>query len=175
MTRHDVDARMLETWFVAEERTDPAASETALGALLRRLPVSTPPRDFVARVMQAAAGEGLVSGPWIGEGRRRHARTLAWTVGTAGLLLALASLTGPLLVRLGVRLLNLSVQGFVWIVGSLEGGLDTWSLIVEMGRALAAALTIPQVGAGLLLMELAGVVALYTLRRMLASDRHAVE
>ena len=175
MTRHHVGAHPLETWLAAENRADPAASEAALGDLLRRLPAIAPPADLVARVMDAAAGEGLVSARSVREGRRRPVRTFAWAGGAAGLVLAIIVIGGPMLVRLVVRLLNLSVQGFVWIVSGLEGGLDTWSLIIEMGRALSATLMTPQVGAGLLLMELAGVAALYMLRRMLASDRHSAQ
>jgi len=72
-----------------------------------------------------------------------------------------------------VRLLNFSVQGFVWIVGGLEGGLDVWSLLVEIGRAVGATLTTPQVSGGVVMIELVGIVALYALLRILALDRES--
>ena len=80
---------------------------------------------------------------------------------------------GPILVRQVVRLLNFSVQGFVWIVGGLEQGLDAWSLAAEIARAIGAGLTTPGVGAGIVLIEIVGVAALYALHRLLSSDKGA--
>ena len=80
---------------------------------------------------------------------------------------------GPLLVRQVVQLLNFSVQGFVWIVGGLEQGLDAWSLAAEVARAIGAGLTTPGVGAGIVLIEIVGVAALYALHRLLSNDKGA--
>ena len=80
---------------------------------------------------------------------------------------------GPLLVRQIVRLLNFSVQGFVWIVGGLEQGLDAWSLAGEIARAIGAGLTTPEVGAGIVVIEIVGVAALYALHRLLSNDKGA--
>ena len=80
---------------------------------------------------------------------------------------------GPILVRQIVRLLNFSVQGFVWIVGGLEQGLDAWSLTAEIARAIGAGLATPGVGAGIVLIEIVGVAALYALHRLLSSDKGA--
>lgn len=77
---------------------------------------------------------------------------------------------GPLMVRGAARLLNISVQGFVWIVRGLEGGLDAWSLMAEIGRVVGASLTTPQVSLSAVLLELVGVAALYTLHRVLSND-----
>ena len=74
---------------------------------------------------------------------------------------------GPLMVRGAARLLNISVQGFVWIVRGLEGGLDAWSLMAEIGRVVGASLTTPQVSLSVVLV---GVAALYTLHRVLSND-----
>ena len=78
---------------------------------------------------------------------------------------------GPLLVRQVVRLLNLSVQGFVWIVGGLEQGLDAWSLAAEIARAIGAGLATPEVGAAIVVVEIVGVAALYALHRLLANEK----
>ena len=80
---------------------------------------------------------------------------------------------GPLLARQVVQLLNFSVQGFVWIVGGLEQGLDAWSLAAEVARAIGAGLTTPGVGAGIVLIEIVGVAALYALHRLLSNDKGA--
>ena len=95
---------------------------------------------------------------------------------TAAALLGLGAalmFLGPLVVRQVVRLLNFSVQGFVWIVGGLEQGLDAWSLAGEIARAIGAGLTTPEVGAGIVVVEIVGVAALYALHRLLSNDKEA--
>ncbi len=94
------------------------------------------------------------------------------TAATLGLGVAVV-LLGPLLVRQVIRLLNFSVQGFVWIVGGLEQGLDAWSLAGEVARAIGAGLTTPEVAAGIVLIEIVGVAALYALHRLLSNDKGA--
>jgi len=65
------------------------------------------------------------------------------------------------------------VQGFVWIVGGLEGGLDTWSLVAAVGRALGSSLSLPEVSGMIVVIELVGVAALYALYRLLAGDKES--
>ncbi len=96
-------------------------------------------------------------------------------MGVAGLSAAavLVVVFGPWLVRLVARGLNFSVQGFVWIVGGLEGGLDTWSLIAEVGRAIGASLSLPEVSGTIVVIEVVGVAALYALHRVLSYDKES--
>ena len=106
----------------------------------------------------------------------RTSRALRLSLSTAAAMLGLVAAVawlGPILVRQTVRLLNFSVQGFVWIVGGLEQGLDAWSLAAEVARAIGAGLTTPGVGAGIVLIEIVGVAALYALHRLLSNDKGA--
>lgn len=106
----------------------------------------------------------------------RTSRALRLSLSTAAAVLGLVAAVawlGPILVRQIVRLLNFSVQGFVWIVGGLEQGLDAWSLAAEVARAIGAGLTTPGVGAGIVLIEIIGVAALYALHRLLSNDKGA--
>ncbi len=106
----------------------------------------------------------------------RTSRALRLSLSTAAAVLGLVAAAvwmGPILVRQIVRLLNFSVQGFVWIVGGLEQGLDAWSLAAEVARAIGAGLTTPGVGAGIVLIEIVGVAALYALHRLLSNDKGA--
>ena len=106
----------------------------------------------------------------------RASRAVRLSVSVAAAMLGLGAAVvwlGPILVRQTVRLLNFSVQGFVWIVGGLEQGLDAWSLAAEIARAIGAGLTTPGVGAGIVLIEIVGVAALYALHRLLSNDKGA--
>ena len=165
--------RPVETWLVAEDRSDDAAADAALRTLIEELPAPAPPEGFAGRVMAAAARDRIVRASprpgWSGS----KTRLLAWCGGGAAALVATLVVLGPLLVRQVVRLLNFSVQGFVWIVRGLEEGLDTWSLMAEIGRAVGASLTTPQVSARVVRLELVGVAALYTLHRVLSYDKES--
>lgn len=111
--------------------------------------------------------------PQVHAGTPRAARffllTAAAVLGPAAAVMFL----GPLLVRQIVRLLNFSVQGFVWIVGGLEQGLDAWSLAGEIARAIGAGLATPEIGAVIVGVEIVGIAALYALHRLLANERGA--
>ena len=164
------ETRSVETWLAAEYRSDDTAADEALKDLIRVLPAPTLPAGFAGRVMAAAALDGIVRAPtrrgWSGP----TTRLLAWCGGGVAVLVVTLFFLGPLLVRQAARLLNFSVQGFVWIVRGLEGGLDAWSVIAEIGRVVGASLTTPQVSLSVVLLELVGVVALYTLHRVLSND-----
>ena len=170
MERETDHEAALGRWLAAEHRSDDATAEDEAAKVVGRLPSLRPRPDFAARVVSTALDEGVARGP---AGRRRWGagRWLVW--GIAGLSTAVVTLTllGPFLVRQVARLLNFSVQGFVWIVGGLEGGLDTWSLVTEVGRAIGASLSLPQVSGAIVGVELVGVAALYALHRVLADDR----
>ena len=166
--------RTPEDVWVAGEPGEAAAADTALRDLLRLLPTTGPPPGFVGRVMTAAARDGLVPMPGEAAWCSPPVRLVLWCGVGAVALGATLVLIGPLLVRQVVRLLNFSVQGFVWIVGGLEGGLDAWSLMAEIGRAIAASLTTPQVSASIVVIELVGVAALYALHRVLSKDRESL-
>jgi len=166
------ETRSVETWLAAEYGSDDSAADEALKDLVRVLPAPAPPAGFAGRVMAAAARDGIVRTPTRRGWSKPTTRLLAWCGGgVAALVVTLVSL--PLLVRQAARLLNFSVQGFVWIVRGLEGGLDAWSLMAEIGRVVGASLTTPQVSISVVLLEMVGVAALYTLHRVLSNDRES--
>ena len=174
MTTHQHSAHAIAAWLTTEEVADDERSERALRDVLGLLPVPTPPADFHEGVMTASVQDGIIPTPSSRGWFQGPVRVAAWfaaaLVATVGGLIVV----GPLLVRQMVRLLNLSVQGFVWIVGGLEGGLDAWSLLVEIGRALGTTLTTPQVSISVVMIELVGAAALYALLRVLSLDRESM-
>ena len=174
MGRDRDQTHVVDAWLAAEHRSDDPAADTALQDLIQGLPAPVPPAGFAGRVMAAAALDGIVRvSPrrrWFGP----TARLLAWCGGGAVALIGTLIVLGPYLVRQVVGLLNFSVQGFVWIVRGLEGGLDAWSLLAEIGRAVGASLATPQVSASVVVFELVGVAALYSLHRLLSYDKESI-
>jgi hypothetical protein len=170
MDTDSLAASTVVAWLIAEEGADDARSEAALRAVLGRLPGPVPPANFRSQVLSAGVRDGVVPASTQGWAQR-PARVIAWSLAALAGAVGVAVWLGPVILRQMVRLLNFSVQGFVWIVGGLEGGLDVWSLLVEIGRAVGATLATPQVSGGVVMIELVGIVALYALLRILSLDR----
>lgn len=173
MATDSLAASTVVAWLVAEQGANDARSEAALRAVLAGMPGSDPPAHFRSQVLSAGVREGVVPPPtriWA----ERPALVVAWSLAALAGSVGVAVWLGPVILRQMVRLLNFSVQGFVWIVGGLEGGLDVWSLLLEIGRAVGATLTKPQVSAGVVMIELVGIVALYALLRVLALDKESL-
>ena len=168
--RHQI--RMVERWLTAEQQSDDPTAGAALEELFRVLPTPAPPAGFAGRVMAAAAREGIVRAP-TRRGWSATARLLAWGGGGVVALIGTLVFLGPLLVSQVAGLLNFSLQGFVWIVRGLEGGLDAWSLMAEIGRVVATSLTTPEISASVVGLELVGIAALYTLHRVLSYDKES--
>ena len=132
-------------------------------------------RSFVCVSVMTMRHEEVAARSWP-RVSARASRAVRVSLSVAAAVLGLGAAVvwlGPILVRQVVRLLNFSVQGFVWIVGGLEQGLDAWSLAAEIARAIGAGLTTPGVGAGIVLIEIVGVAALYALHRLLSNDKGA--
>ena len=175
MTTRQHPAHAIAAWLTtAEAGADDERSERALRDLLGLLLVPSPPVDFREAVMTASVRDGIVPTPSSRGWFQGPVRVAAWFAAALAVTVGGLVVVGPLVVRQMVRLLNLSVQGFVWIVGGLEGGLDAWSLLVEIGRALGTTLTTPQVSMSVVMIELVGAAALYALLRVLSLDRESM-
>ena len=91
----------------------------------------------------------------------------AAAIGVAGYFLL------PLVVRAFIRGLELTVNACVWFAASLSAGVDAWTIVSTVGRAVGSALLSPQafvVVGGLVLI---GVLALYGLQRLLGSEEES--
>ena len=174
MTTHQHSAHAIAAWLTTEAGADDERSERALREVLGLLLVPSPPVDFREAVMRASVRDGIVPTPSARGWFQGPVRVAAWFAAALVVTVGGLVVVGPLVVRQMVRLLNLSVQGFVWIVGGLEGGLDAWSLLVEIGRALGTTLTTPQVSMSVVMIELVGAAALYALLRVLSLDRESM-
>jgi hypothetical protein len=76
----------------------------------------------------------------------------------------------PAAVRGLVRLLELTLNGGLWLAASISSGADAWTIVATVGRAVARSLVTPGAlgAAGLLLLVGAG--ALFGLQRLLDSE-----
>jgi hypothetical protein len=76
----------------------------------------------------------------------------------------------PVTVRGLVRLLELTLNGGLWLAASISSGADAWTIVATVGRAVGRSLVTPGAlgAAGLLLLVGAG--ALVGLQRLLDSE-----
>jgi hypothetical protein len=100
-------------------------------------------------------------------------RALRWA-GISVVALIAAAAAGfvlvPATVRGLVRLLELTLNGGLWLAASISSGADAWTIIATVGRAVGRSLVTPGAlgAAGLLLLVGAG--ALVGLQRLLDSE-----
>jgi hypothetical protein len=100
----------------------------------------------------------------------RLARVAGLVVVGLGLTLAAVFVLLPLIARSFVRLIELLVAGCVWMATSIGVGVSLWDVVGTIARAVVSGLTTPAASAGLAVLVLVGIVALYWLQRLLESE-----
>ena len=162
-------SRTLNRWLADEQAGRDSEAEAEFERLLRAIPWPAPAADLEHRIWRATRVARL----------RRSLSPRLWRLAAcAGALVAaalawylVADVLIPLVARGLVGAVNESVHGFVWVLLALGQGLDTWSILVVIGRAMAAVLTSPSVMTSLLALEVAGALAFYALQRVLAREK----
>jgi len=172
----DESTRRVRRWMALEkeEGADEAESDHALGALMELVPPPAPPAGFDRRVIRAVRRTTVA-------GDRRALSHPARTMGRAGVVgigaVALAYVgivrLVPLAVSGFIRVLEVLAQGCLWIALSLNAGIDMWTILAAAGRAIGVAAATPQVSGGLVVMAMAGALALYGLQRLLTSEEES--
>ena len=161
--------RTLNRWLADEQAGRDSDAEVEFERLLHAIPRLAPAADLEHRIWRATRvarlGRSLPPKVW------RAAAFPAALVMAALASYLVADVLIPLVARGLVRVVNESVHGFVWVLLALGQGLDTWSILMLMGRAMAAVLTSPPVIAMLLALELVGAFAFYSLQRVLAREK----
>ena len=150
-----------ERWLESEGHDDPAA-EAAFASLFSAMPAVEPSPSFVQRTVDAA---------WAVRARRR--RVMQWSGVAAA---AIVALSVAVSVGLGVPAWVMSVTAQVF-AGSIKAlmwaataGLELAAVMARTGAAAARVAVMPQSLAALLIVELIGAGALYSLHRLLRSD-----
>jgi len=100
-------------------------------------------------------------------------RAWRWAgIGTVALVTTIAGgfVLVPATVRGLVRVLELTLNGGLWLAASISSGADAWTIVATVGRAIGRSLVTPGAlgAAGLLLLVGAG--ALFGLQRLLDSE-----
>jgi hypothetical protein len=158
-----------DRWLAADDGGREVEAETEFASVLRARPRLAPSAQLEARIWRATRwvrfrSRGLIL--------LRRAGVSAAALGAAALTLYVAAtLLIPLAVRGLIRLVASLVSGFVWITLAFTEGLDTWSLLTQVGRAIGNAIATPEATAALIIIELIGVLAFHALNRVLAREK----
>jgi TRAP-type C4-dicarboxylate transport system permease small subunit len=164
-------AQAWRRWAAAEQRGADEEADLAFRELFRLVPTPLAEAAFRARVRAAVALEAARV-----EARRRWRRRLLPVVGLAAvggaLYVGLTALV-PLVARAAAATIQAAADLVVWVVLAAAHGWDGWTIVARLGRALTTALVSPRVAAGLLVIELVGVAALYGLSRLLRPEKES--
>lgn len=156
-------------WLTADQAGREVEADAEFGAVLRARADHAPSANLEARIWQATRWVRLRSRALM-LARRVGIPAATAVVGAAGLYYSVTLLL-PLAVQTLVRAIAWLVRGFVWTTLAFSEGLDTWSLLAQLGRALADAIATPEVTAALIIIQLIGVLAFHLLNRVLAREK----
>jgi hypothetical protein len=156
-------------WLAADQAERDREAEAEFGTVIRGRRALVPSANLEARIWQATRWvrlyrQGLILA------RRVGVATATLGAIAAGLYIG-ATLLLPFAVQTLVRLVAGLVRGFVWITLAFTEGIDTWSLLAELGRAIADAIATPEATIALIVIELLGVLAFHALNRVLAREK----
>jgi hypothetical protein len=161
--------RTLRRWKEADDDGLDDEADAACRALFAEAAMDRPlSLDFAARTMQAIDVAAVAD-------RRRHRLVRKGLIG-GGIAAAIgaAFFGGPWAVaaisRLTVGVLDLLLGATVRIASGVQAGADVWSLLSNVGRAVAAFVSDPSVTFVMLAMQGIAIAALFALQRLLGSD-----
>jgi hypothetical protein len=156
-------------WLAADQAERDPEAEAEFGTVVRGRRALVPSANLEARIWQATRWVRLYRQSLI---LARRVGVAAATLGAIGAGLYVgATLLLPFAVQTLVRVVAGLVRGFVWITLAFTEGIDTWSLLAELGRAIADAIATPEATIALIAIELLGVLAFHALNRVLAREK----
>jgi hypothetical protein len=151
-------------WLKAEERGEDELAETMFARLVAEMLPVEASAEFVNRTAQAA---------WRARTRRRIVRCLALIA--AGLLISIAGVGSfyeltPLAVSLAVRATVMFSHTLVWFLASASAGVRWWRIAEQIGTAVSGAITGPRASAGVAVIGMMALFAIYVFQRLLGED-----
>ncbi|HEY7444229.1 MAG TPA: hypothetical protein VH701_17495 [Vicinamibacterales bacterium] len=156
-------------WLAADQAGRDMEAEAEFGALLRARTTTVPSATLEARIWQATRWVRVRNKVLI-LARRFGLPAATVVAGAAGLYYSV-TLVLPLVAQALVRGIAWLVRGFVWVTLAFTEGIDTWSLLAQLGRALGDAIATPEVTAALIIIQLIGILAFHLLNRVLAREK----
>lgn len=151
-------------WLKAEERGEDELAERMFARLVTEMPAIEASAGFVDRTVQAA---------WRARARRRIVRRAALIA--AGLLITVAGAGSlyeltPLAVSLVVRATVVFSHTLVWFLASASAGFRWWRIAEQIGTAVSGAIAGPRASAGVAVMGMIALFAIYVFQRLLSED-----
>jgi len=151
-------------WLKAEERGEDELAERMFSRLVAEMPAIEAGAGFVDRTVQTA---------WRARTRRCRVRRAALiaaglliTIGGAGWLYELT----PLAVSLVVRATVVFSHTLVWFLASASAGVRWWRIAEQIGTAVSGAIAGPRASAGVAVMGMIALFAIYVFQRLLSED-----
>jgi hypothetical protein len=151
-------------WLKAEERGEDDLAERMFARLVAEMPAIEASAGFVDRTVQTV---------WRARTRRRIVRRAALIA--AGLLITIAgagslSELTPLAVSLVVRATVMFSHTLVWFLGSASAGVRWWRVAEQIGTAVSGAIAGPRASAGVAVMGMIALFAIYVFHRLVSED-----
>jgi hypothetical protein len=154
-----------EHWLSSEQREQDDAAEAAFAELFAALPSVAPSADFVQRATHAA---------WLARARRRRVMTIASVAATLLLVVLSGAIAyGVFGVTVGWLLttaLGVVTSSAVALIVAATTAFQWWSATALAGNTMAGMIATPQSAVALMSVELIGIAALFTLRRLLRAE-----
>lgn len=156
-------------WRAAESAGADEEADAAFKAVFAALPDRPAPLDFAASTMRAVADAAARD-----TRRTRRTRRLAVAGGVVGGGVAAYYGAGWLASALStafVGFLNLVIGAVVGAATVMERGGSVWTIVGNLGRAMAAFVSDPKVTFMMIAVQGIAAAALFALQRLLGSDR----
>jgi hypothetical protein len=154
-------------WATSEQNGGDDEADAAFRALFAAVPVREPAPGFSGRVSQAVARA-------TSRAALRRARFVKAGIAAGGVLaLILAIALVRQIPRLLTAALDLIVGAVVSMTVALGHGLDVWTLLAQLARAIGLIVVTPQASYALIGLGLMALGALYGLRRMLELEERS--
>lgn len=154
-----------EHWLSSEQGEQDDAAEAAFAGIFAALPSVDPSADFVQRATRAA---------WLARARRRRVIAIASVAATLLLVVLSGAIAyGTFGVAGGWLLttaLGVVTSSAVSLIVAATTAFQWWFATALAGNTVAGIIATPQSAVALLSVELIGIAALYTLRRLLRAD-----
>lgn len=165
----DDPIRACRRWLALEEAGRVDEADRAFEALFK----DAAPSAAVSHAFTAATMAAVAAAAERDARRTRRVRSAALVCSVAGAAGAAYFGAGYVLgavFAVFVRLIDLLIDGVVYVATAMQSGVDLWTVAGALGRATAAVVADPRVAVALVVLQGVAIAAFVALRRLLDSD-----